>query len=797
MAILNIKDSQVGLVGVDPQIIFIETSDTYTVVTTAGYLNAASHLGYTFTNNQMALVNTSDSGVMFLEVEVTTSGINLKPAVNPGTVITPTITDHIATYLDTAGTLTEDPAVALTNYSIQALDGNVIVGDSLGSSDNSFISYSKTGALGRLELYCADNGGNYLITLKNASHAQNTTLTIPNGGAASSNFIISNSTGTQSIATGNLNMALGSITLNVGNVIATDGFIQASNSQVRAGQSGGCADNQFISFSLTAAMGQFRFLCTDNSADILVKVTNASHAQNSTYSIPDSGETTANLIISKYPGIQQISSGSLQLFAGSLFVGNAAGGGVNGINIYPTAANKGYLQFITANNAADYFVTVTNASHGQNTIVTIPDGGNAASNFIISNSSGTQHITTGTLQVDQGNFIVGTAAGSAGGNTFFSYSPTALRGNLRVKSNDNTANFDTTLTQAPQGQTSTYSIPDGGQASSNFIISDSAGTQSINTGSLSIASPGNMTVADGNYFVGNAAGCTRNGYFSYSMTAAKGKTVFAARDNAGDYLVRFSNQSHAQDSEYLVPDSGSATSNFIVSNHPTTQYIATGNLEVVAGSFNVGDPAGAAGLHFIRSYPATAAKGYLGILGIANAGDYPTLIENVSMGQSTTFRLPDPGVANTVFVVNSAVSPVAPSNVIYKTFFTEISYTALAGGAFVLLQSSAASGVWGVLDITINDSSQDFAGGVGNRNIAIQSYTGAAPAVVYSIIPAATLAAIPNARWGSVNVPAPVGFDYMTLWGGGDSLVAMYDGGTTDYTTAGVLKLAITLVQVS
>lgn len=789
MAILNVVTSQVGLVGVDPQIIYIETSDIYADVTAYAYLNSAKEMGYAFSNNQMALVTTTDSGIMFLEVSVDTSGnVSLLPSINPGTVITPTIANHIATYLDTAGTLTEDPTVALTNFAIQAIDGNIYAGNSAGCTNHSFVSFSPTASRGSLRLVAANNAGDTVVSISNASHGQGTLLTIPDGGQAFSNFIISNSTAGQFISTG-------SLVLSLGNLIVDQGFIQASNNQVRAGGAGGCSDNQFISFSLTDAKGQLRYLCADNSGDYLIKVTNASHNQNTTITIPDGAQTASNFIISNSNVTQHISTGSLQLDAGSLFIGLTTGGGVNGINIYSPTASSGYLQFITGNNAGNYAVTITNRSHTQNTIHYIPNATGGSTDFVITDPTASQVINSGDFQVAHGDIIVGDSTSSSS-NTFISYSNNASSGSLRLKSNNNAGNFITTITQSPQGLASTYSIPNGGQSASNFIISDSAGTQSINTGNLSIASPGDMTVVDGNYFVGNAAGCSRNGYFSYSMAALKGKLVFAARNNIGDFLVRFSNEAHAQDSEYLVPDSGVASSSFIVSNFPTIQEITTGSLRVNAGDVSVGNAGGSGGFRHLRSYAPAAAGGELTLVCTSNLGDHIIYITNNAMGQATTFRLPDPGVANVEFVVNSAISPVRPSNVIYKTFFTEITHTALAAGGFVTLQPSAATGVWAVLDITINDSSTNFSGGGGDRNIAIESYTGAAPAVVYSIIPALTLAAIPNALWGSINVPAPVGFDYITQWGGGDSLVAKYDGGTTDYT-AGLLKVSVTLVQIA
>jgi len=70
MPVQDIVTSQVGLVGVSPYPIYINTNDTNATVTTAGYLNPASQQGYTFSNHQMALVYTSDQFTNWYQVSV-------------------------------------------------------------------------------------------------------------------------------------------------------------------------------------------------------------------------------------------------------------------------------------------------------------------------------------------------------------------------------------------------------------------------------------------------------------------------------------------------------------------------------------------------------------------------------------------------------------------------------------------------------------------------------------------------------------------------------------------------------
>ena len=73
MAILQIQTSQVGLVGVLPVFIYINTNDTQSTVLTAGYLNSAASQGYIFNNHQMALVYTTDMGPGLYQISVSGS----------------------------------------------------------------------------------------------------------------------------------------------------------------------------------------------------------------------------------------------------------------------------------------------------------------------------------------------------------------------------------------------------------------------------------------------------------------------------------------------------------------------------------------------------------------------------------------------------------------------------------------------------------------------------------------------------------------------------------------------------
>ncbi len=228
-------------------------------------------------------------------------------------------------------------------------------------------------------------------------------------------------------------------------------------------------------------------------------------------------------------------------------------GGAGYFISYPATAAKGYLAFQAVDNTDDYAVTVSNAAMGQASVISIPDPGASTANFILSKSAGTQHLTSGGLQVDAGSFLVGLAAGGSNGSLTL-YPTTTANGSFIIQALNAGAAFNTTVKNSVMGQSSVISIPDPGSATADFIISKSAGTQTI--------SSGNLTVAAGNVTAG-ASGAA--GYLaSFSSTAARGSLRLVAVANTGDTLTTISNAAMGQASVISIPDPGAATANFLL-----------------------------------------------------------------------------------------------------------------------------------------------------------------------------------------------------------------------------------------
>lgn len=321
----------------------------------------------------------------------------------------------------------------------------------------------------------------------------------------------------------------------------------------------------FRSYPATTATGYLALTGVSNSGAFNTIISNAAMGQTSTISLPDPGTATAEFIISDSAGTQHITSGGFQVDAGAISSGLAGGGFAGSMIAYSTTAANGSLRLLAVNSAGDYAVTISNASHGQASVISIPDGGQATSEFIIADSAGTQHITSGGLQVDGGSLLAGLSAGGTAGSLTL-YPATTANGNFKMLAINAGADFDTTISNAASvGQDQVITIPDAGAATANFILSaSSAASQTISSG-LSITGNNNVQTTGGGQFLAGSSGAS--GFFSsYPTTAAKGTLDLKAVDNAtGDFDTTISNATAvAQDQAITIPDSGAATANFLL-----------------------------------------------------------------------------------------------------------------------------------------------------------------------------------------------------------------------------------------
>ena len=176
-----------GTVGVLPVQKYMVVGDNFATVTAAGYLNSVNLEGYPIANTDIinALysynpVTTTGTFEQF-SVSISNGVITLVALSNAGEVTLPTIANHIATYTNTNGHLSEDAATAINGGNIQA---------GLSGTAGTVASFPATASKGSLVLAAVANTGNTLTTISNAAMGQASVISIPDPAAATADFVI-------------------------------------------------------------------------------------------------------------------------------------------------------------------------------------------------------------------------------------------------------------------------------------------------------------------------------------------------------------------------------------------------------------------------------------------------------------------------------------------------------------------------------------------------------------------------------------------------------------------------------
>ena len=239
-------------VGIGPVFKFMVSGDSLATVTTAGYLNQVSLEGYPVNNSDViqTLIDynlASKSGtftILIAEVAAGTGIITLAEfSTSTGGITLPTTANHIATYVNTEGELSEDPATAITGGNLQAL-GNVLAGAS--GTAGRLTSYAPAANSGTLSVVAANSGANVANVITNGLNTVASTYTLPPilGASNSSAGVAIVSTG--SAVTGQL------VTFN-----GTSGNLASAGFNLHGGitptYAGGGTSNAFTVSGITAA----------------------------------------------------------------------------------------------------------------------------------------------------------------------------------------------------------------------------------------------------------------------------------------------------------------------------------------------------------------------------------------------------------------------------------------------------------------------------------------------------------------------------------------------------------------
>lgn len=318
MPILNIQTTQAGLTGVLPSIAYIQTSDTEAAVLVTGYLNQTVQSGLAaFSLPCIACVSTiASAGAAPVSGWYNVSyapnaGVpqqgnwSLTATAAPGTVVLPTIANHIATYTNTSGTLSEDPAIAISSGSIQA---------GLSGAAGTLISYPSTASKGSFVIAGVANTGNTNTTLSNVAMGQASVVSIPDPanavghlliGATATPFVSGNfpqNSGTAGLMVDS-GIPVSSLALTANVVLLTPAADQTitvhnltiAQGNLAAGSSGHAGT--VASFPATAANGSLILAGVASGGAFNTTISNGTMGQSTVYTMGDIGATTGGLVV--------------------------------------------------------------------------------------------------------------------------------------------------------------------------------------------------------------------------------------------------------------------------------------------------------------------------------------------------------------------------------------------------------------------------------------------------------------------------------------------------------------------
>lgn len=537
-----------------------------------------------------------------------------------------------STYLDGSGAWSVPPGSGTVNVGVAGqlayydANGDTVSGSSLLSQSGSTLSigssgtqgivtlYPPTASSGFLQLSPQDNSaGNFNTILTNAaSVAQTQTLTYPDCGASTANVILSKSAGTQLISSGNLQVGAG---------------------YILAGSASGVA-GYFATFPNVASSGQLSLQAITNAAgDFHTVIQNASSvAQTQTVTIPDSGASAVNFLLSKSAGTQTVATGNIALSAGKISAVNMVGG-------FTSTASSGGTLVLTATSNMIQEITGT-----MNHTVQMPDPSTMAlgTPFIVINNS------TGTVSIN--------SSGSSPIQSMASNTQTDLI--LILTSGSGASSWQ-----------SSYLADTGLDGA---VLLSPGGAQTIQNG-YPLINTGLIQTLFGTVLVGSDSGGNVGQINIYPATNNAGSLRLVASDNtSGDFYTEITNSGgYDQNQIITIPDANAADANFLISKAEVSQQIETGSLEIVLGNLTIsagslslplGDITlgsnGSGATNTLVLHPPTINSGSLTIQATNNVGgNHGTVITNFpSIGQAQVISVPDSGTNASTFILADSVS---------------------------------------------------------------------------------------------------------------------------------------------
>lgn len=268
-----------------PQFKFAIFGDNLATITTAGYLNSASiQAGIPLSNadviqclysyNQQT--GSGTYGVFTVSIAASNGKITLTEWTGTSGVVLPTIANHIATYTNTTGTLSEDPATAISGGSIQA---------GLSGTAGTLASFPGTASKGSLVIAAVANTGNTTTTISNAAMGQASVISIPDPAGATADFVVAPS----ALVNGNFVKASG-----------TAGLIVDGGAAIHAGTTGtfagGGTSNAFTVTGMASTWIVVASNLTATNSVSITKVVPSTNTLTITWSADPGASTTVSWI---------------------------------------------------------------------------------------------------------------------------------------------------------------------------------------------------------------------------------------------------------------------------------------------------------------------------------------------------------------------------------------------------------------------------------------------------------------------------------------------------------------------
>lgn len=266
-----------GASGVRPQRFSLITTDSFSTITTAGYLNSLKNSGIGVYNGDFVIANygTDSSEAAEFTISITAAGVySLVAAASD--VVLPTTAGHFAVYANSSGTITQDVATAINVGVIQA---------GKNGSPGSFVSYPATEDKGYFQFAATAHSGDFAGALTNAPFGQESIVSIPDPGAATANVLLAPA----ALVNGNLVKANG-----------TEGLIADAGARIIANTTdtyaGGGTSNAFTATGLTSAAVGSAVIRTSTNAVSIAKAVPGTNTLTITFSADPGAGTTVDYI---------------------------------------------------------------------------------------------------------------------------------------------------------------------------------------------------------------------------------------------------------------------------------------------------------------------------------------------------------------------------------------------------------------------------------------------------------------------------------------------------------------------